>query len=96
MTADLGYTVTSDRLRSVSGISYRQLDHWVDRGYLRPANQVTGTGNFRRFTADEMRVAVTMARLVAAGLTVAAAHRVARGETELAPGVRVLVEAVTS
>lgn len=86
--------MTSEQLLArTPGLSYRMLDHWVRKGYLRPATK-GGTGNAREWSGDEVRVAQKMARLVAAGLTPAAAHEVARagGDAELAPGVRVVVE----
>lgn len=80
----------SQVLADIPEITYRQLDHWCVKGWLRPDHR-GGTGYARTFSGDEVRVARVMARLVAAGLTPAAAHRVARGEQELAPGIRVLV-----
>lgn len=76
-----------------AGLTYRQADHWTRRGYLRPTNPDCGSGHGRDYPASEVRVAGVMVRLVAAGLTVEAAHTVARGESQLAPGVRVVMEA---
>jgi len=73
------------------GATYRQLDHWVRSGYLKP-NCAGGSGFVREWPKGELRVANTMARLVAAGLPPALAARVARGEREIAPGVKVLVK----
>lgn len=75
------------------GLTYRQLDHWTRRGWLRASNADCGSGYERHWPESELQVAETMYRLLAAGLTVQAAHDVARGGTELAPGVRVLVDA---
>jgi MerR-like DNA binding protein len=61
-----------------AGITYRQLDYWARMGYLRPSQPAPGSGNWRRWSADERRVAVTMARLVSAGVAVPVAARVAR------------------
>ncbi len=74
------------------GITYRQLDTWVTKGWLNPDERNPGPGHARRFTGDEARVAIVMGRLVAAGLKPDAAHRVARGQWELAPGITVLVD----
>lgn len=74
------------------GPTYRQLNTWVASGYLKPGNAGRGSGYPLRWTAAESAVAVTMARLVAAGLlTVEAAARVARGQSELVPGITVTV-----
>jgi hypothetical protein len=68
----------------------RQVGYWIDQGWLRPASR--GVGNSYRWTDAEWRVAVVMARLAKAGLSPQAAHRVARGAAEIAPGVTVLVD----
>lgn len=78
-----------DLLRA--GLTYRQVDTWTTNGYLRPTTANPGSGRQRQYPASEVDVARTMARLAAAGLTVKAAHTVARGERTLAPGVVVLV-----
>ena len=78
----------------LDGISYRQLDYWVRRGYLKPEYLAPGSGAKRRWTAEERRVAQTMARLVAAGFTPEAAHPIARngpGQLYLGHGVSVEV-----
>ncbi len=82
-----------DRVLAVTGATYRQLDHWSRRGWLRPDGGGRGSGRPREWSRTEVEVATTMVRLVAAGITPEAAHRAARGDGVLAPGVRVLVEA---
>lgn len=79
----------SQRL-SIEGVTYRQLDYWVRRGWLRLPPSL-GSGVWRQWPEDEICVAKTMARLVNAGITPAVAARIARGEQEIAPGVKVLV-----
>lgn len=82
-----------DSPKAAGAITYRQLDYWTRRGYLKPGNAGAGSGHWRRWSAEERAVAAMMARLIAAGLTVEAAHKVARagGRVELAPGVVVEV-----
>lgn len=78
------------------GMSYRQLDYWVRRGYLRPGNADAGSGSTRQWPAEELRVAALMARLVDAGLQPATACVVARANRnryELAPGIVVRIGA---
>jgi len=62
------------------GVSYRQVDNWVRRGFLHP--EITSTKNGGRdvwtWPPAEQLVVVKMARLVAAGLRPEAAERVAR------------------
>lgn len=74
-----------------AGLSLRQADYWTRRGWLRPYNPDCGTGHGRIWPHTEVRVAAAMSRLIAAGLTVEAAHTVARGQAELAPGITVTV-----
>ena len=72
-------------------LTYRTLDYWTRRGYLQALNPDPGSGRQRHWPIEEARVAVTMSKLVAAGITVAAAHRAARNGGWLAEGVRVVV-----
>lgn len=75
----------------VDGVTYRQLDYWVRKGWVHPDPRPhAASGVTRTWPADEVRVARVMGRLVAAGLSPDAAHTAARapGATaELAPGV---------
>lgn len=95
----LGQFAFIDRGQEMSGpmpvgaeeVTYRRLDYWTRKGYLRAENPTPGSGYRRTWPRSEHRVARAMARLTAAGLTLDAAHRVARGETQLAPGVHVLL-----
>lgn len=77
------------------GLTYRRLDYWSRQGYLKPENPTPGSGSWRVWPESERSVARMMIRLTDAGLTVAAAHEVARagGRLELAPGVVVEVSA---
>lgn len=84
-----GHVVTWDLIGST--LTYRQLDYWTREGYLKVVDPDPGSGRRRYWSAEEARVAVMMGRLVAAGLTVSAAHRAARNEGRLAEGVRVVV-----
>lgn len=76
----------------VSGATERQIWHWRISGYLMPRGE-GGTGYAFDWPADEVRVATAMKRLVDAGVTPAAAARAARNGGELAPGVRVSIDA---
>lgn len=76
-----------------AGITFRQCDHWVRRGYLRPDGAALGSGRPRRWPRAEVDVARAMARLVRIGLTPAAAHRIARsGEIRTEAGPRIWLE----
>ena len=80
----------TEELAERTGATYRQVDHWARRGYLRVNSR--GHGVLRHWSDEEIRVATVMARLVAAGLTPAAAHTAARGRSRIGPGVYVLVD----
>jgi len=84
----------SDRFSHVTGqlagISYRRLDWWVRKGYLRLEDPTPGEGNWRSWPAGELEIAQRMRRLIAAGLPLEVASRFARDEWprgEIAPGV---------
>lgn len=83
--------ISSEALAERAGLTIRQVDYWSRVGWLHPDGG-NGSGTSRRFGPEEIRVAVIMARLTAAGIVPEAANRVARGQAELAPGVRVLVD----
>jgi hypothetical protein len=77
------------------GITYRQLNYWVKRGYLRPEHD-GGSGVARRWPAAEAEIARRMSRLISAGIDVAAAAAFARNDWpdgEIAPGIRIEVAA---
>ncbi len=76
----------------VPGVTYRQLDHWVRRGFLHPRNPNPGSGYTTVWPAEELRVAARMGRLVKAGLVLDVAHRIARGDTILAPGITITIQ----
>ena len=59
-----------------AGITYRQFDHWIRRGYI--AGGCPGSGRRRDISADEFDVLARMAGLVRAGVTPAAAAELAR------------------
>jgi len=70
-------------LNAPGGPSYRQIEYWVDKGYLRPE----GAGNegdraMWSWPPAEQRVAVAMGRLVADGLRPDVAERIARLQVE--------------
>lgn len=71
-------------LADEAGLSYRQLDYWTRRGYLKPVEDNPGSGRERHFTAWETGVARRMGGLVEAGLTVETASAIARGDSSAA------------
>ncbi|RCG27202.1 hypothetical protein DQ384_26140 [Sphaerisporangium album] len=77
--------------------SYRQIDHWIRRGWLRPIDN-GGTGHPREWPVIESRVRDLMGRLVDAGFTPAAAADAARmhvtlgGSVLLADGLVLLID----
>ena len=89
LDGDVTEVLIAGDVSALAGISYRQLDYWVRKGFLQPAPGPEGSGRPRRWTAGEIELARTMGRLIRAGLPLETAHKVAlSGERcEIAPGV---------
>src|SRR5579872_3925698 len=62
------------RVEDRMGVTYRQLSHWSERGYLRP---LTNEGK-RQWPDIEIRIGRMMSRLIAIGITPAKAAYYAR------------------
>lgn len=75
---------------TIDGLSYRQLDYWCREGYLRPED-CTGSGTWRKWPDEEIRVAQVMARLAAVGIPPAVGVKVAREGGDLGGGVSVVL-----
>jgi hypothetical protein len=76
------------------GITYRMLDYWCRAGYLNPGRAERGrfrsSGSPRVWTAEELRVARLMGRLVGASLSPEVAAIVARNgwqRSQIGPGI---------
>jgi hypothetical protein len=78
-------TTTAD-VMAATGASFRQLDHWIHRGWLNPVGGPlgAGSGHAREWPALEYRVAVVMARLVRAGMGPEKSAAIARVAAEQA------------
>jgi hypothetical protein len=68
-----------------TGMTYRQLDHWVRQDYLRPVDANAGSGVARAWSESELQVASLMRRLVAVGFLPMAAAEHARALQALGP-----------
>lgn len=92
-----GLDVCSKHTEFRLGITYRQLDYWVRKGYLRPEGESSpGTGTARQWPPAELDIARRMGRLVAAGFPPERAAAFARNDWprgEVAPGIMVEVTA---
>lgn len=90
-----GTATIPDELRH-SGLTYRQLRYWCEQGFLQAP--VDPSGRARTWTPDEVRIALIMRSLAAAGLPLnlaaQAARRAVAGEAKhpLAPGVRLDID----
>lgn len=62
------------------GMSYRQLDYWTRCGYLTANDPAPGNGHRRFWKPEEQAVAARMVRLIAAGVSLKVAARIAREE----------------
>lgn len=74
------------------GLTYRQLDFWTTRGYLRADVASPGSGRNRTWPQSEVRVAELMVHLTDAGVTVEAAARIARNPATGAEELRRLAD----
>jgi len=91
---------TGDAARD-AGITYRQLDHWIRRGYVTCIDRgpAATTGTPRRLTPEQLHRVRLLAALVAAGLDPARAAHLLDAHLSghdtftapLAPGVAVVV-----
>jgi hypothetical protein len=70
------------RAMVATGATYRQLDYWTRRGYLRAANPWPGSGHRRRWPAREQRVCALIVRLLDVGIDLHLAVRIAREAAE--------------
>jgi len=70
--------MTGRELADRIGVTYRQVDYWTTKRYLRAEAANPGSGVSRDYSKREVRVAEHMASLVKQGLAPAAAARVAR------------------
>lgn len=52
-----------------TGATYRQIDHWVRRGYLSVTLRDLGTGYHRQWTKRDQKIVRHMAALIGAGVT---------------------------
>lgn len=90
-----GLTTCSLHVENELGITYKQLHHWAERGYLRPEQARRGTGIPRCWPPGEVEIARRMARLTRAGVIPAQAAVFARESWpsgEIAPGIRIEVD----
>lgn len=85
-----------------SALTYRQLDLWTRKGFLRPANGPTpGSGHPRQWSDHELQIAEIISRLRLAGIELDTAVGIARRanfvdpyEVTLAPGVHLRLDPV--
>lgn len=74
-------SVTLDAMLA-TGASYRQIDYWAQRGYLKPVQEKQGSGNNRSWPASEREIARIMMKLLGVGVELARAAQYARRAVE--------------
>lgn len=84
-------------LAAVTGVTYRQLDFWTKRGWLRANNPNCGSGRTRMWPVSEIQVAKVMAVLTdpgpeGAGMSPEKAAVAARNSGLVGQGIRVVVD----
>jgi hypothetical protein len=91
--------LTEEFLEACPGLTYRRLDHWTRKRFLRAHDRsMDKSGCPRRWALSEVPVAQVMMALTAAGLMPETASQVARAlafttEMKMAPGVYLKVVA---
>ncbi len=63
MTGVDGNLVGTVEVAEATGVNLRTLQHWAGWGIIRPANDVTGSGNRWLWDADEVRVVGVVGQL---------------------------------
>lgn len=78
-------SLTTQQLCHITGLTMRQIDHWIRQGYVRSdtRNERSGTGIPRTFSGEQVRIAKRMAALVRCGFTPSAAAHLAVGDQKL-------------
>lgn len=72
-------------LASLPGLTYRQLDHWLTKGYLRASGR---QGRLRTLSPREVRVLRLMFQLVDAGVSPEQAVKMARSHIRTGEPIR--------
>ena len=75
-------TMASSEVCELAQISYRQLTHWVNRGYLAPLGTRLGSGHSHEFSREVVRRAVVMGALTRLGFSPAVAAQLADTPSE--------------
>lgn len=71
MTTTTQQTFTSLEAAKAAGVTYRQLDYWLRTGAVKPtAEAQPGSGNPRRFAADEVQALIEVAAMYRAAKTI--------------------------
>lgn len=84
---------TTQQVMELSGATYRQLDHWTRKGWVKPTGQ--GTGNDRDWSWQEKHVAKLMIRLINGGFQPATAADIARRLVGCAAGATTVTMTLT-
>ena len=78
--------IVSEILASITGLTYRQLDHWITKGYLRTVEGTRrGYGFQRALSPREVRVLRVMHELVQDGVNPEQAVKMARRHVNRRP-----------
>lgn len=77
---------TSDQVVKVTGITYRQLDHWCRMGYVDLLNRTPGSGSPRHFTDAQLSHLATVKALVDAGINTRTAAHIAHNTPQYEHG----------
>jgi len=93
-TTEVEYHHMSRDVCAQAGITFRQLEYWVMKGFVRPVTPTPGSGYVLEFDEAEAAVVVRLGALVRAGFLLRAAAELARspiGDSDLGAGLRLEV-----
>ena len=60
--------ISTDEVAAVTGTTYREIDHWVRKGYIDATRASRGTGHPRGFSVEDVIFAACVATLVRFGV----------------------------
>lgn len=60
--------ISTDEVAAATGTTYREIDHWVRKGYVNASQPAKGSGHPRGFSVEDVIFAACVATLVRFGV----------------------------
>src|SRR4249920_3247823 len=77
-------------LERISGLTYKQLDFWTAAGRVKALPGRTGSGNYRRYSEDQVQLIARIHRLLTYGFTLNTAEQLAKSPEKVTDAMRML------